>query len=252
MSKLNVEKGKIKYQMLNSIDSDVSNVFKQLQNAMLILTYGFDPVNEISGLSDLNYDNNDNSIKGTFVCFKVEEVTYWEKGNEMKESIKSLEQTDFLITEKAVYASGQSYAIKEFCEMIQKVFNVECAPAEISQEKLEKTKGKVKNLSSVSFNNKKTDIIARASLTGQLNGFDLSSMVEEGHTIKAFKGFINSPIGLTGLNIGHKGNVTAFVDKTLTELDSEFFDWVYDLIMNDGNAVKEPSLFDFAEREAEK
>jgi hypothetical protein len=243
------EKGLIAFNILNPFDMPVEDINKKLTEAMLVLQYDFDAVNETSGLSDLNYDSETDSLKGVYAAFKDFDVKCWEKGFEVVKNLKKLEKAEFLITSKAAYIWGGSAAIKSFCEMVQNTLNIHCSTADMEQDNLEKTKEKLKKVSSVAFDNLKTDVITKASINGRINELDLSTLISEGHTINSFGGVINTPIGLSAFCINKQGKIKMQLENKNEALEPDFFDWVFDLLMRDGSPVKEPSLFDYVEGE---
>ena len=244
-----LENGTIAFNILNPLGDNVADINKKLTEAMLVLAYDFDPVNETSGLSDLSFDSENNTLKGLYAAFKDFDVKCWEQGCEITKKLRKIEKADFLITEKAAYIWGSNYAIEQFCEMVQNAMNIHCSTADIEQEKLEKTQGKLKKVSSVSFDNQKTDVITKASITGRINELDLTGFIAEGHIINFFAGVLNTPIGLAAFELNKQGKIKIRVENKNEILNPEFFDYVYDLLIKDGTPTKEPSLFDFAEQE---
>lgn len=243
--KIELEKGVITFNILNPFNMPVEDINKKLTEAMLVLQYDFDAVNETSGLSDLNYDSETDSLKGIYAAFKDFDVKCWEQGFEVVKNLKKLEKAEFLITSKAAYIWGGSAAIKSFCEMVQNTLNIHCSTADVEQEKLEKTKEKLKKVSALAFDNQKTDVITKGNLAGRINELDLSEFIAEGHTINSFGGVINTPVGLSAFCINKQGKIKMQLENKKA-LEPDFFDWVFDLLMRDGSPVKEPSLFDYA------
>lgn len=251
-NKVELENGLISFYILNPLGDDVSQIHKKLTEAMLVLQYDFDAVNETSGLADLNYDNNTDTVKGAYVAFKDFTVKYWEKGFEIDKKLKKIEKSEFLITSKAAYIWGSNFAINSFCDMVQNALNIPCSTADIGQEKLEKTKDKLKKVNSVAFNNQKTDVVTKGSLSGRLDELDLSEFIADGHIINSFGGIINTPVGLSAFAVNKQGKIKIGVENKNEVLEPEFFDWIYDLLIQDGNPVKEPSLFDYVNEEKEE
>lgn len=199
----------------------------------------FNLESEVPGLHDI--DTSNGVVRGYYSVVTPFEIEHLVEGQTTKTLFKKIESCEFVLSEEASFAFGNSGCIKLLCSALAAATGIHVDPMEFDFNHLHQIQERMTRIKTIVVTNPKEKEIRKARLAGHMESYTEYNIVDpRNHGIESVSGMIDTPLGPLTATIDKKGGMRLNVKKGLV-LTVECIAWILRLINSEiGMAAPAP------------